>query len=95
LRKNEPSLFNYLSVPLFSARTGFGSYGGFRLSEGFEPEVAQGRQAICFHVAHRAGAGRPLRSEAVSLVLEEGKGPELVTRGGRYAQLYRSANLGG
>lgn len=27
-------------------------------------------------------------------VLEEGKGPELVTRGGRYAQLYRSANLG-
>jgi ATP-binding cassette subfamily B protein/subfamily B ATP-binding cassette protein MsbA len=28
-------------------------------------------------------------------VLEEGKGPELVERGGRYAQLYRSANLGG
>jgi ABC-type multidrug transport system fused ATPase/permease subunit len=28
-------------------------------------------------------------------VLEEGKGPELVARGGRYAQLYRSANLGG
>ena len=27
-------------------------------------------------------------------VLEEGKGPELVARGGRYAQLYRSANLG-
>ena len=27
-------------------------------------------------------------------VLEEGKGPELVTRGGRYSQLYRSANLG-
>ena len=27
-------------------------------------------------------------------VLEEGKGPELVTRGGRYAQLYYSANLG-
>src|SRR5881628_911991 len=27
-------------------------------------------------------------------VLEEGKGPELVERGGRYAQLYRSANLG-
>ena len=26
-------------------------------------------------------------------VLEEGKGPELVARGGRYAQLYRSANL--
>jgi len=28
-------------------------------------------------------------------VLEEGKGAELVKRGGRYAQLYRSANLGG
>jgi ATP-binding cassette subfamily B protein/subfamily B ATP-binding cassette protein MsbA len=27
-------------------------------------------------------------------VLEEGKGPELVARGGRYAQLYRSASLG-
>jgi ATP-binding cassette subfamily B protein/subfamily B ATP-binding cassette protein MsbA len=28
-------------------------------------------------------------------VLEEGRGPELVARGGRYAQLYRAANLGG
>jgi ATP-binding cassette subfamily B protein len=28
-------------------------------------------------------------------VLEEGKGPELVERGGRYAQLYHSAHLGG
>ena len=27
-------------------------------------------------------------------LLEEGRGPELVARGGRYAQLYRSANLG-
>jgi ABC-type transport system involved in Fe-S cluster assembly fused permease/ATPase subunit len=28
-------------------------------------------------------------------VLEEGRGSELVARGGAYAALYRSANLGG
>jgi ATP-binding cassette subfamily B protein/subfamily B ATP-binding cassette protein MsbA len=59
-------------------------------------ELMRGRTTLI--ITHRIATVHRVDKIVVlgdGIVLEEGKGPELVERGGRYAQLYHSAHLGG
>ncbi|MCX6976693.1 MAG: ABC transporter ATP-binding protein [Verrucomicrobia bacterium] len=58
-------------------------------------ELMRGRTTLI--ITHRIATVHHMDKIVVlgeGIVLEEGKGPELVARGGRYAELYHSAHLG-
>ena len=58
-------------------------------------ELMRGRTTLI--ITHRIATVHRLEKIVVlrdGMIVEQGKGPELVTRGGAYADLYRSANLG-
>ncbi len=58
-------------------------------------ELMRGRTTLI--ITHRIATVHKVDKIVVlgeGTVLEEGRGPELVTKGGRYAELYRAANLG-
>ena len=58
-------------------------------------ELMRGRTTLI--ITHRIATVHHMDKIVVlgeGVVLEEGKGPELVARGGRYAELYHSAHLG-
>jgi ABC-type multidrug transport system fused ATPase/permease subunit len=58
-------------------------------------ELMRGRTTLI--ITHRIATVHDVDKIVVladGTVAEEGKGPELVARGGRYAELYHSANLG-